>query len=239
MNKQLVIVGGGILVVLALIGVGFMLGGSGSTGQMLPVADRPLGDSIEITDTPTSPNSAVDVSSENQEIEKNENAIIVNSRAMTQAEIDTLIAPTVDPASVAGDYWYDNVSGLYGHVGREPIGVMNSGLLFPPMVTDASAGMTNVFINGREITDIEVAYLTALFNAPVPEGLYWLEANGNYGVQGDTTVLGNLAIAAGGSAGGGTGDNFWSAGNYSAGNYNDQGQGYVSVPGYGAYGYGF
>jgi len=234
MNKQLLIVGGGIFFVVVLIMIGFALGSSRS-GQMLPVTDRPLDEQAQLSDTPMYSDDQTSTVAEDTV-----DTIIVNGRAMTQAEIDTLIAPTVDPVDVAGSYWYDSVSGLYGYVGREPIGVMTAGLSFPPLAADASAGMTNIFINGREITDIEEAYLTALFNAPVPQGLYWLEANGNYGVEGDTTVLGNLAVAAGGSAGGGSGDNFWSAGNYSAGNY-DQGntRGYVSVPGYGAYGYGF
>lgn len=49
---------------------------------------------------------------------------------------------------------------------------------------------------------------------------------------------GQVRSGGGGHSGGGGGDNFWST-RFSAGNHNGQGQGYVSVPGYGPIGYGF
>ncbi len=165
--------------------------------------------------------------------------ITVNGQTLTDAEIALLVSALGGSDPIYGDYWYDSASGLYGLVGSEPYGVGPAGLVFPALSRDASAGTAGILINGREISAVEVAYLTALFGAPVEPAAYWLDSQGNYGVAGNYTPLGNLVTIAQ-AAGGSSGDNFWSSGVYSAGNY-DRGntRGYVNVPGYGAYGYGF
>lgn len=100
---------------------------------------------------------------------------------------------------------------------------------------------TGVYVNGREITTSELATLNQYVGS-VPQGAYWLDEQGNYGIEGNSQVLGNLYAGGSATTGGGggqDGDNFWSSGNFGAGNYNnDNTQGYVSVPGYGPVDYG-
>ncbi len=105
---------------------------------------------------------------------------------------------------------------------------------------NVSPGNTAVFVNGREITPSELTLLEQSLGVIRP-GSYWLDAYGNYGTEGKPAPLGNLYGGGSAPAGGGTsGDNFWSEGNFGAGNYNaDNSQGYVSVPGYGPVDYGF
>ena len=71
--------------------------------------------------------------------------------------------------------------------------------------------------------------------------VYWLDKNGNAGLEGNPMPLENLYLAAqrNNYAGAGSGgDNFWST-RFSAGNSNSQNtHGYVSVPGNGPVGYG-
>ena len=165
-------------------------------------------------------------------------SIAINGRALTAAEIQALTNQygTVSP----GNYWYDDRSGLYGPMGGPTLGAIAAGYNFGSLDPNASHGDTNVFINGREITQAEVVFLSRYLGQVEP-GPYWLNANGDFGVSGSGAPLGNLyassaSVASNGASGG---DNFWST-NFSAGNYNaDNTQGYVSVPGEGPVGYGF
>jgi hypothetical protein len=55
-------------------------------------------------------------------------------------------------APLAGDFWYDARSGLWGVKGREAFGILRPGHNFGTLAQTASAGTTGVFINGRQIT---------------------------------------------------------------------------------------
>jgi hypothetical protein len=76
----------------------------------------------------------------------------------------------------------------------------------------------------------------------IQPGRYWLNANGNAGLEGNQMPLENLYLAVQRNnyqGAGSGGDNFWST-RFSSGNSNAQNtQGYVSVPGHGPVGYGF
>jgi hypothetical protein len=108
----------------------------------------------------------------------------------------------------AGNYWYDGVSGLFGTVGGGAQGVTSPGLPFGPMPAGVSgSGMTGIFINGREITMQEAQYLTGIVGGQIPQGRYFLQANGNAGQEGGPVAI-NLYAAAkahGGGRGGGGG----------------------------------
>jgi hypothetical protein len=71
-----------------------------------------------------------------------------------------------------------------------------------PLQSDASHGTTGVFINGRQITFQEVAYLQRLFGAVMP-GRYWLDSRGIGGYEGGPPQfdLGAAARTGGGSGG--------------------------------------
>lgn len=137
----------------------------------------------------------------------------------------------------AGRYWYDKVSGAYGNLGGSTAGFMYPGHNYGKMPAHASNGNTGVFFNGRQLDNTDYMIVSAIIGIPAVSGRYFFDSLGNVGYEGTAIALVNLYTAPGTSSGGG-GDNFWSS-RFSAGNYNSQGQGYVSVPGYGPVGYGF
>ncbi len=140
-----------------------------------------------------------------------------------------------------GNYWYDKVCGLYGITGQPALGFMYPGHDLGVLARNASNGNSFVLINDRELTEFEWMMLSQLTGATVMPGSYWLDAQGNAGMQGNPFPLVNLFMAAQQRvhlAGGAGGDNFWST-RFSAGNaYSDGSAGYVSVPGYGPVGWG-
>jgi hypothetical protein len=90
----------------------------------------------------------------------------------------------------AGSYWYDRVSGAWGMEGGPTSGWIVSGLtLGGTLRADASAGNTDVFINGRELPMTDVQALMKIVQ--VQRGRWWLDAQGNFGSEGGP-VLGNL-----------------------------------------------
>jgi hypothetical protein len=103
-----------------------------------------------------------------------------------------------------GDYWYDPFSGLFGLMGGPGLGFTMPGLeVGGPLPADASGGGTNVFVNGRELHQMDVAALMAL--GPIYPGRYWLRYDGYYGLEGGMP-LGNLIMLAQ-QASGGAGSN--------------------------------
>jgi hypothetical protein len=91
-----------------------------------------------------------------------------------------------------GKYWYDNRSGAMGMWGGPAAALLPAGLGFGgPMPADASGGGTRMFVNGRELHPIDVAML----GGRVVPGRYWLDAYGNYGIEGGP-ILGNLLAQA-------------------------------------------
>jgi hypothetical protein len=109
--------------------------------------------------------------------------VVVNGVRLPPETVEALdrLAKTRVPD---GNYWYDRVSGLWGWEGGPTEGVTAVGLdLGGPLRADASRGKTGVFINGREIHRLELAYLQQLFG-PVREARYWLNADGDAGFEG-------------------------------------------------------
>jgi hypothetical protein len=106
-----------------------------------------------------------------------------------------------------GEYWYDPYSGAWGLPGGPTAGFIAAGLNLGGLLKeDASGGGTGVYINGRELHPQEVAGLEQLFGAVQP-GRYWLDAFGNYGLEGGV-ALGNLVYAIQATQGGGGGGYF-------------------------------
>lgn len=102
-------------------------------------------------------------------------------------------------------YWYDPVSGLWGLEGYPAAGQILPRLeLGGPLRADASGGNTGVFINGRELHVLEALYLYQLFGAVYP-GYYWMDEQGNTGVEGGPAFVNLFTAASGGGNGGGNG----------------------------------
>jgi hypothetical protein len=170
---------------------------------------------------------------------KNEN-VVINGNILSEEQLSELEA-IYSVKSLPGNYWYDSACGLYGVVGYAAYGFMLSGHELGELDSNASNGDTGVFVNGRELPQLEWAVWSQLLGYVIQPGRYWLDENGNAGYEGNPIPTENLYMAAqhNYSDGSGGGDNIWST-RFSAGNYDSNNQrGYVSVPGYGPVSYGF
>jgi hypothetical protein len=141
-----------------------------------------------------------------------------------------------------GNYWYDQMSGLYGVVGHPAHGFILAGHDYGALDRNASKGDTEVFVNGRNLPKAEYVLWCQILGYWIQPGSYWFDRDGNVGIEGLPIPLANLYVAAqqnGFTGNSGGGDNLWST-RFSAGNYDSNNErGYVSVPGYGPIGYGF
>lgn len=175
-------------------------------------------------------------------------SVIINDRELTMEQIQE-IYQIYGIKPKPGKYWYDSRSGAYGIKEGPVIGVMYPGHQYGNLASNASLGNSGVFINNRQLQSTEAIQLANLFGyyKPVP-GRYWMNSNGDIGVEGYAYAIGNIymaiAIAQRSQANWSTrSGNLWSSGLYSGGNYytgaNGQpSQGYVSVPGYGPVSHG-
>ena len=149
--------------------------------------------------------------------------IIINSHELTEAELAqfTKTYGTVYP----GNFWYDPVSGLAGHVGMGTEYRLNPGLNFGELKKDASNGNTGLFLNGRELTEQEVQFLEKTLRVQRQPGEYSLDGQGNFAspVYG---AIGNIYQSSSKSSG----SNSWST---KTGFYGGSSGGcsYVSIPG--------
>ena len=170
--------------------------------------------------------------------------VTINGSPLSSAQL-TEIQQTYGITPLPGNYWYDSSSGLYGMMGMPTAGFMLPGHAYGRLDRRASNGNTGVFINGRELPQLEWATWSQLLGYIVQPAAYWLDSQGNTGLEGNPMPLDNLYQAAqrnayqSGGGGSGGGDNSWSS-RFSSGNYDSNNQrGYVSVPGHGPIGYGF
>ncbi len=130
--------------------------------------------------------------------------IIVNGQELGAADGYALMQHY--GAIPSGRYWYDPVSGLWGHDGGPSSGQIMAGLpLGGPLRADASGGGTGVFINGREIHSQEYLLLMQTYGSVVP-GRYWMNAQLIGGFEGGPAIF-NLGAAASGGSGSGSGYN--------------------------------
>jgi TolB-like protein len=98
-----------------------------------------------------------------------------------------------------GEYWYDPGTGASGRWGGPTLAFLPAGLdLGGRLPADASGGgqgvLTGVFINGRELHPVDVLGLREIIGVVLP-GRWWVDARGNYGLEGGP-ALGNLVLIA-------------------------------------------
>jgi len=121
-------------------------------------------------------------------------------------------------------YWYDRVSGAWGFSGGPTVGFTLAGLdLGGPLRADASNGTTAVFINGRQLPVQDVLALQQLLGA-VYAGRYWVDAQGNAGLEGGPPLI-NLVAVARARAAQGYGGGAYSAYTRSGGMFGSDGNG--------------
>lgn len=133
----------------------------------------------------------------------------------------------------SGQYWYDKISGMFGIAGHPVLAYLQPGHEYGTLQRNASNGDTRVLINNRELTQMEYMMLCQLVGTVVFPGSYWLDVQGNAGIQGNPYPMVNLVMAAQQHAQRGIsgGDNFWSS-RYAAGNSTSDGSaGYINLGG--------
>lgn len=148
-----------------------------------------LGDIARATTVPAAPASAPAASPATaaSTADATPSGVTVNGKALTHQD---LLALGAQPDGVPpGEYWYDARAGLWGHVGGGAQGQILPGLPLPPVTAGASKGDTAVVINGREITRAELALVQQATGGPVSPGRYFLEANGDAGLEGGPVLV--------------------------------------------------
>lgn len=120
---------------------------------------------------------------------------VINGTALTAQQKAEFVQNYGTPP-LAGRFWYDARSGLWGVDGREAFGVLRPGHNYGQLSPTASRGTTGVFINGRQINLAEALYIRNLLGSVLP-GRWWLDgATGYFGLEGSTIPTGNLYLAA-------------------------------------------
>lgn len=136
--------------------------------------------------------------------------VLINRKPLP-ADTLALLEKTFGTTIPDGRYWYDPYCGAWGKEGGATLGFTVAGLpIGGALPADISGGGTRVFINGRELHPRDLAGLQQL-TGPIAQGRYWLDAQGNAGMEGGP-VLVNLRLLAQQAGlyrqGGGVGENY-------------------------------
>ena len=150
-----------------------------------PAAQAGYGNGAETSPAPGTGHAATDSITIN-------GAVLDAQQAQTLAQLEAQYNVSLP----AGAYWYDATSGAFGIWGQATAALIPAGLDLGPIVPEAaSSGTTGVFVNNRELPPSEAQYLGGLVGSRLQPGRYFVDAQGNAGVEGGP-VLVNLVQAA-------------------------------------------
>jgi hypothetical protein len=111
-------------------------------------------------------------------------AVFINDRRLNERDLRSIETRYGIVLSI-GNFWYDRRSGLWGFKGGPALGIIAAQLDLGSrrLPEDASNGNTGVFFNGRELHQLELAFLQQVFGF-FPAGRYYLNADGIGGLEG-------------------------------------------------------